>query len=239
MNPGRDDRLSKIADQLGLPEVVTSGGYQYLIERDGPRIRLTSSCDGRMISHQLEIDGILASLRSFPASRRGAFNQAIGRRTYTVVDATGGMGGDSLLLCTQGYRVTTLERIPLLATLLEDAFSYLGTTSWAKKNNVYSPVPIEADARSWLVDKPVDADCIYVDTMFPAKRKTSAGVNKDIRLLQDICGPDDDANELLEIALRSGVRRVVVKRPRHAKPISGTPAGQFSGKLVRYDLYIP
>jgi 16S rRNA (guanine1516-N2)-methyltransferase len=239
VNPGKSRRLSAIASRLNWPEVSEPGEkYELAIELVEDQLSLTEIRDGRPIRHQVDIDTFLASQRSFPASRKGVFNQAIGRRSVSVIDATGGWGGDSLLLCSQGYRVTTIERTPLLAMLLEDAYAYLAESDWKKRNNVHVPALINSDAAGYLAAHAHGVDCIYLDPMFPVKRKTSAAVNKTIRLLQDICGPDEDAAALLEAALQTEVRRVVVKRPHFAGPLAGTPTQSFRGKLVRYDLYL-
>ena len=239
VNSGKSRRLSAIATDLSWPEVCEPGEeHELAIELVDDRLSLTEIRDSRPIRHRVDIDAFLVSQRSFPASRKGVFNQAIGRRSVSVIDATGGWGGDSLLLCSQGYRVTTIERNPLLAMLLEDAFEYLAESDWTKRNSVHVPALIKSDAIGCLAAYAHGVDCIYLDPMFPAKRKKYAAVNKTIRLLQDICGPDDDAAALLEAALETGVHRVVVKRPHFAGPLAGTPSESFRGKLVRYDLYL-
>jgi 16S rRNA (guanine1516-N2)-methyltransferase len=239
LNPLNDALLSTVAKRLNIAEIVENdASYVYVIERRSARLMLNEIRGDRALRHQLDVDKSLGAQRTFPASRKGVFNQAIGRKSLTIIDATGGMGSDSLLMCLQGYRVTTLERNTVLALLLDDAFGYLGRSVWAQKHAVLAPEVVQADSIAWFKNRRVDADCIYLDPMFPAKRKASAEANKSIRLMQDISGVADNSAELLQAALATGVSRVVVKRPHYAMPVSGTPSDSFKGKLVRYDLYL-
>jgi len=80
-------------------------------------------------------------------------------------------------------------------------------------------------------------ETIYMDPMFPAKRRQSSAVRKELKWLRDLVGDDADALELLEIARRTATQRVVVKRPDHAAPLVPRPNGSIAGKLVRYDIY--
>ena len=77
-----------------------------------------------------------------------------------------------------------------------------------------------------------------------------------MRLLQWLVGPDADAIDLLVSALKSGFKRIVVKRPTHARPLgqqdtldishsgslehenSPLPDQRFSSKLIHYDVYL-
>jgi len=176
----------------------------------------------------IDVEKLVKQLRSYPAPKQGAFNQALGKKTKHVIDATGGWAGDALLMCSQGYEVTVIEREPVIALLLIDAMQRLSRTSWAQYNNVIVPKVIHADA----------IDCIYLDPMFPPKKKKSAAVNKQMQLLQWLVGEDLDASELLQAAITNN-RRIAVKRPDYAMPLYTKPSMQFSSKLVHYDVYLP
>jgi len=176
--------------------------------------------------------------RSYPAPKQGAFNQAVGRKTKHVLDATGGWGGDAMLLCSQGYKVTVLERNPLMYALLAEAFARLAKSDWARANSVSIPAIIYADATTRFNFKQTPADCVYLDPMFPPKKKRSAAVNKYMQLLQWLLGHEVDASQLLVSALNAGYPRVAVKRPDYANPLVENPHTQFSSKLVHYDVYL-
>ena len=192
---------------------------------------------GKPLRFYLDFEKTAKQVRSFPAPKQGAFNQALGKKTKSVIDATGGWGGDALLMCLQGYQVCVIERLPLMATLLEEAFSRFSRSSWAKHNGIRAPRVVYANAAETLLDGQLVADCVYLDPMFPAKRKKSAAVNKNMQLLQWLAGADLDAKETADVAI-ANYSRVAIKRPDHAAPLIDMPASQFSSKLVHYDVYL-
>ena len=192
-----------------------------------------------MLFH-IDFEPTFNSLRSFPAPKQGAFNQALGKKTKVVFDATGGWGNDAMLMATQGYQVFVQERHPLMATLLCEAFARLNRVAERSGSALMVPsvkmsdsLPVES-----LINSPASVDCVYLDPMFPPKRKKSAAANKQMQLLQWLIGEDVDANELLSAALTSGAPRVAVKRPDYAQPLLKEPVQKFSSKLVHYDVYL-
>lgn len=194
--------------------------------------------DQSSLSYHLDFVKTAKQLRSFPAPKQGAFNQALGKKTKTVIDATGGWGGDALLMCLQGYQVTIIERQAVMAVLLSDAFARLAKSDWFIDNGVSAPVVINANAFDVLNHQDIKADCVYLDPMFPAKRKKSAAVNKQMQLLQELVGEDADAADVLDSALNNGYARAAVKRPHYAESLLRSPDTQFSSKLVHYDVYL-
>ena len=189
----------------------------------------------------IDIDHFVGQLKTFPAAKQGAFNQALGKKSKRVIDATGGWGGDTLLMCSQGYQVTIIERHPIMALLLKDAMNRLAVTDWAHVHNIKIPQVLEGNAVDLLPENELSSDCIYLDPMFPLKRKKSAAVNKKIQFLQWLVGADHDADHLLKSALESSCSRVAVKRPDYAQSILAEcqkPSAQFSSKLVHYDVYL-
>ncbi|MCK5360915.1 MAG: class I SAM-dependent methyltransferase, partial [Gammaproteobacteria bacterium] len=83
------------------------------------------------------------------------------------------------------------------------------------------------------------ADIIFMDPMFPPKRKRSALPPKSVRILRDLVGDDSDDEELLRVARCYAKRRVVVKRPLHAAPLAADHVALHEGKVVRYEVYLP
>jgi 16S rRNA (guanine1516-N2)-methyltransferase len=162
--------------------------------------------------------------------------RAIGRRTRSVLDATAGFGDDAIALASLGYLVTAVERSPIVAALLEDAreraLQDAALLDVARRLTVHC-----ADARDWLRRAGEPPDAIYIDPMFPPKRRASALPRLQIQLLRRLVGDDPDAEGLVAAALARGARRVVIKRPLRAPALAGTPSESHSGKLVRYDVH--
>ena len=175
--------------------------------------------------------------RSWPAPKQGALAQALGRKTRTVVDATTGWGQDSLHIFRMGYELVCMERSPVMAELLIDAFNRLAEQDWMQKLNLQPPRLLEGNAIELLTTLENQADCIYLDPMFPPKRKKSALARKSMRVLHDLLGDDQDKEQLFAAALTAAGKRIVVKSPGYAEPLGGKPNESFQGKLLRYDVY--
>ena len=183
-----------------------------------------------------------SALNPHEARRRGvsSHNQplarAIGKDATIVLDATAGLGHDSALLACLGYRVVAVERSPIMAALLRDGLRRALEVDAVRDRFGDAIQIIDADARDVLNGGEIQPDAVYIDPMFPPRRKASALSKKSIRLARAIVGDDEDAAELVETARRR-CRRVVVKRPTYAAPLAAKPTASITGKLVRYDLY--
>ncbi len=158
----------------------------------------------------------------------------------TVIDASAGLGRDSLLLAARGFRVIALERHPVLAALLNEALAR------ADEHPRLQPLLarldfLHADACTWLNENDTRADAAIFDPMFPPRGKDAA-VKKEMQVLHRLLGPhpDQDAPATLE-ALRSRVQRcVVVKRPLHAPYLGAQPPSrEIRGRSTRFDVYLP
>ena len=164
-------------------------------------------------------------------SRRQPLTRAIGPQTDSVVDATAGVGQDTFLLALMGYRVIAIERSAIIAALLQDGLSRAGELFTGRVD------VIAGDTREVLPNICPAPDTVYLDPMFPPKRKHSALAKKSVRTLRDLVGDDNDAQGLLSVCLRYATKRVVVKRPSYAEPLKLDPSISHQGKLVRYDVY--
>lgn len=176
--------------------------------------------------------------RSWPAPKEGALAQAIGRKTKTVIDATTGWGQDSLHIFRMGYALQCIERSPIMLELLRDAYYRLTQLQWMQNLALTPPPLLAGNAIAILADLPQAPDCIYMDPMFPPKRKKSALAKKSMSVLRDLLGDDADKDALFAAALQATGKKVVVKSPDYAEPLGGKPAESFHGKLCRYDVYL-
>lgn len=175
--------------------------------------------------------------RSWPAPKDGALAQAIGRKTRTVLDATAGWGQDSLHMFRMGYEVTCIERSPLMAELLADGFIRLSQQDWVQRLSLEPPKLLHGNSIELMANLEISPDCIYIDPMFPPKRKKSALAKKSMTILRDLLGDDEDKEQLFAAAMAATGKRVVVKSPDYAGALS-EPSESFSGKLLRYDVYL-
>ena len=82
-------------------------------------------------------------------------------------------------------------------------------------------------------------DVIYLDPMFPERRK-SAAVKKKFQLIHRLEAPCQNEGALLAAAISAGPRKVVVKRPAKGPYLASVkPSHSLAGKAVRYDVIIP
>ncbi len=211
----RDERCRQLADRLGIPAVPAgdSTATRFVLDYVQGRLELRErgSRPGQGLCVDFESHRLRRTTRNL--SRRQPLARAIGRAARTVVDATAGLGEDAMLLAEMGYEVTAIERSPVIAALLRDGLLRGGS----------SLVVIEGDAAEVIPGLDPAPEVIYIDPMFPPKRKRSALASKKNRLIRAVVGEDADAGALLELAIRSAVRRVVVKRPTWRRPFGRGP----------------
>ena len=99
---------------------------------------------------------------------------------------------------------------------------------------------IEIDAVRYLRQlSPSDyPDVIYMDPMFPARKKTAA-VKKEMRLVKQVAAINDHYEELFERARNVAKKRLVIKRPRHSATLTDLkPDLVLTGKSSRFDVYL-
>ncbi|PPD35189.1 MAG: hypothetical protein CTY19_03350 [Methylomonas sp.] len=175
---------------------------------------------------------------SYPAPKKDLLAQAVGKKTISIVDATTGWAQDSLALFRMGYQMTCIERSAIMAALIEDGFQRLAQKEWVRNRQLTPPSLLVGNAIELLGNLPEQPDCIYLDPMFPQKRKQSAATRKSMAILRDILGDDLDRQALFDAAMQAAGRRVVVKSPDYAEPLGGKPHESYQGKLLRYDVYL-
>jgi 16S rRNA (guanine1516-N2)-methyltransferase len=188
------------------------------------------------------IAGKNAHRRKFGGGRGQALAKAVSLKngkTPTLIDCTAGFGRDAFVLATLGCHITLIERNSIIATLLQDAIERARndpeTAEIAHRMQLHN-----IDAKDYLknLDLQQRPDVIYIDPMYPSRDK-SALVKKDMQLLHKIIGPDTDNDSLLTIAQNTALKRVVVKRPKTAQPLTKQkPSAFIESKNTRYDIYL-
>ena len=189
-----------------------------------------------------EDPALLYRLRT--SGKRQGIGKAVGldkaKGCVRVLDTTAGLGRDALVLAYLGCEVQMFERSPWVHALLEDGLRRAHLSDEAVVRDAASRMRLaHANSLTYLQEM-LDAapDVIYLDPMFPPRRK-SAAVKKDIGVLQGLLGPDDDLPALLELALCVATRRVVVKRPPDQSDIAGPkPSFTLEGKAAHFSIYV-
>jgi len=185
------------------------------------------------------VEGATAHRRKFGGGRGQDIAKAIGLKhgfTPHVLDATAGLGRDAFVLASLGCDITLMERMPIVAALLDDGIER------AKLNSDVSEV---ANRMKLVHASSIDnmnlaqqVDVVYLDPMYPHREK-SAAVKKEMRVFQSLVGEDLDADALLEPALALAKYRVVVKRPSYAPPLNDKkPSTSINMKKNRFDVYV-
>ena len=242
--PGQGDvePFERLAARLSVPlyqsvEAASVAETFFLSWRDGGLKLLDKSMlnKGGM---QVEIEPRPGEQRSWPAPKQDALAHALGRKTRSVIDATTGWGQDSLHIFRMGYQLHCLERSPIMFELLSDGFQRLAQVDWMQNLALTPPVLTAGNAIELLANLEEAPDCIYLDPMFPPKRKKSALAKKSLTVLRDLLGDDEDKALLFEAAMQATGKKVVVKCPDDAEPLGGKPSDSFASKLVRYDVYL-
>jgi len=227
----------ELARELGLPFVTAAeADFDLLLVVTPAHLELRNNREPQVGPVCVDFSHLDLRPYSPNLSRRQPLARALGKKARTVVDATAGYCQDALLFALMGYRTTAIERSPVVSALARDGLRRLTVRAGITLDKRLRL--IEGDGRVLLPSITPPPEVIYLDPMFPPKRKKSAAVKKEMRLLRALVGDDSDAHELLEISRRVALDRVVVKRPDDAPPLAPDPSMSLAGKLVRYDVYL-
>lgn len=228
------DAAVSLANRVGAPLVRKPGdGLTLLI--DGKGVSLT----GYGLSYQGDFeDTMLHRVTEGRLAHEMLVHVAKTKEERPkAIDATAGMGEDSLLLAACGYEVTMYEQNPVIAALLKDALRR------AKKHPVLKEIVgrmqlVEGNSIELLpklMDKP---DLIYLDPMFPPRQKSGL-IGKKLQLIQKLETPCFEGEKLLEAAMKAGPGKIIIKRPLKGENLAGkNPSYSVKGKAIRYDCIV-
>ncbi len=190
------------------------------------------------------VEGPLGFRRRIGPEHAGMLARAVGWKRpgpggLRIIDATVGLGRDAFMLAALGAQVLGLERSPVMHALVADGLHRAAAEP--QLHEALSRLEVRrADAIDELpaIAAAFKPDVIYLDPMFPERRK-SAAVKKEMVVARLVAGEDDDAQALLAAALSTGVHRITVKRPAHAPTVPGPqPTLSMKGTAVRDDVYV-
>lgn len=246
------DRAQGLSDRLDAPLAVCEAGCSEAAFIPEPGLLyLKVSRDGLSLMRDgMELRPDFAEM--LPRIKQGALQREMlvkaarvkGVEAPRAVDATAGLGEDSLLLAAAGFTVTLCEADPVIAALLEDALAR------ASAHEVLGPIVermhlVAGDSRIALeragASTGAQPDVVYLDPMFPGRTK-SAAVKKKFQLIHGLERPTEplDEESLLQAALAAHPRKVVIKRPVKGPYLAGVkPSHAIAGKAVRYDCIVP
>ena len=147
-----------------------------------------------------------------------------------ILDACAGFGADGMTLAAQGCTVTMVERNTLVWLLLRE------------HDQAFGRVTVEHGDCMDFMSGAQDWDVVYLDPMFPPRRKTALpnlGL-QHLRVLSAQNGSDigDNLQQQIASARSCAAARVVVKR-RLKDPKDALSAFQIKGKSIRFDVYLP
>lgn len=225
----------ELASNLNLPySDKDESKHDYWLILDQSGLALVSNKNKRLKPLYIDFEiGSTEYRKQHTSLRKEPLARAIGihpDKKPLIVDATAGFGQDSYLLACLGYNITMLERSPILFALLQDGLKRL-TSPISQQLTL-----VRADSREWLPHCKPSPDIIYLDPMFP-ERKKSAAVKKNMAMLHELLD-DSDEDDLLDVALACATYRVVVKRPRLSVNLAGkSPTYTITGPKIRYDIY--
>lgn len=202
---------------------------------------LSETTEGLALTHDtfspLLID-FLSHQMQFRKKRGGGFGELLAKACLAskkplVFDLTAGLGRDAYVLASLGCQVKMFERHPVVFALLCDGLKRL-----KKVSPEIALQLIQRDSVDFLKELDVASrpDVIYLDPMHPARTK-SALVKKEMRILSEIVGIDEDKHALFNIAKEKAKKRVVVKWPIDALPLGVNPDVVYRGKSTRFDVY--
>ena len=237
-------RARELGDQLGIPVVEREGGeFELLLAVTAERLELRQPGE-RVRPVFVDFSSGEFARRVQGSGRRSLLARAIGFKgtPLRVVDATAGLGGDAMLMALLGCEVTAIERDSVVFALLQDGLER------ASMDGAFSEAAgrihlVEADGVDYLGGREEVQEVVYLDPMFPVRRKTALP-GRELQVLARLVGHGEmaEGEALLRAALEAGARRVVVKRADDgavlAAPSGGGPAVQFSGRTVRFDTYL-
>jgi 16S rRNA (guanine1516-N2)-methyltransferase len=159
------------------------------------------------------VGGAVAHRLRFGGGRGQALAKAMGLRagkTPMIVDATAGLGRDAFLLASLGAQVVLIERSEQMHTLLVQGMEQAANEGGELREIMDRMTLLQGDAKDLLPE--LSGEAILIDPMHPP-RTNSALVKRELRQVREIVGTDDDAADLVRVALDTARKRVVLKWP--------------------------
>lgn len=247
------ERITKIAGQLGLPIVPRdqSTNYDYMLQFSTNKIQLATVEKPPLFNNSgpiyCDFAGGTAEYRRTQGkySRKAPIARAVSVAGKTfeethVVDATGGLGVDAFTLAFLGFKVTVIERDPIIYTLLQDGYqrgvqcketkevlermTLVHSDSFDYFNNILARAPSENDV-----------DVVFLDPMYPLKDKVALP-KKSMMIARRFLPKTSSLEEFIEISRKVSKHKVVLKRPYYEKS-QNSETTTFSGRSTNFEVH--
>lgn len=224
LSPELKKNLDRVRNELQIQEVQDPSGSYFVYDQDGLTL-----IDEELGKLHLDFMTSVDYIRKAHRGKNELIAKALGlsKGKVKIFDATMGLAQDAWFLAQLGAEIEGCERSPVVYLLLADALQ--------RAREPLLQIHY-GDSIQWLRSHPTAYSSVYIDPMFPEKKK-SALPRKEMRIFKKWVGEDLDATDLLKTALESTAERVVVKRPLRAEALAAGVIHSFEGQTVRYDLY--
>lgn len=229
-------KAEQLAATMHLP-VIEEGGKRNKL----PAVLLFFSDKGLELQSRTTVQGklyidFLSDSMNYRKQHGGGIKQALARAVGikanirpSILDATAGLGIDSYLLAGFGCEVRMIERSPFLAALLQDGL---------ERAALDNPMLLHGEAIPLIAQPENRVDTIYLDPMYPHRSKSALN-KQEMRIIRELVGDDDDADQVFLTAIEHAAKRVVVKRPKGAPFLARRqPSHSIKMKNSRFDVYM-
>ncbi|MFA7237939.1 MAG: class I SAM-dependent methyltransferase [Phycisphaeraceae bacterium] len=201
--PALEPHARAIADQfhlsLAIPAPDPSHDPLLMLTPDGLQLRAGATCITcdfltGPLAHRIRLNThnrfrAESLIKAMSPPKTGDATKELGRDAPLgwVIDATAGLGRDSMLLALAGFHVIAIEQNPVVAALFHDGLSR-ALADPAFSARLGDRLTLRLGDAVELIPALPPVDGIYLDPMFPPRSK-SALVKKEMQLLQLLHNP--------------------------------------------------
>lgn len=170
-----------------------------------------------------------------PRRKEPFFRACAVKKNKFFLDATAGLGFDSLLLAFFGAHVCMVERNPFIYALLVNAlhrFEQVFAQEAKQLAVVFSEAQKEVEKNHY--------HGVFYDPMYQEPRQKTAP-RKEMRIFRELGLAQENSQQSIQICQQlydSVGKRLVIKRPARAQPLWRKPDMSYVGKSTRYDVYL-
>lgn len=216
-----------------------SNNSSYTLYKENNILKLKSLQHKEWLPFFIDFNSSKLILRKNQTGLKSELARAIGiKKDFKpyVLDTTAGLGRDSFLIASLGCNVKMIERNSVIFELLNNALENAKINE-ELYNIIQKMTLINDNSINFLKNTKEIFDVIYIDPMFPKNNKTRL-VKKEMQLFREVVGDDLDGVELLNVALLTQTKRVVVKRMLNSSYLDNKkPDFEIAGTTIRFDIY--